>query len=112
MFELICITKSQDNLLLQLASLPQWEEFIPWGKAFLDKLELNSPVDVSEGADRHMLVFTFNRSQFSLNYESYSESIWIAPLDMASVEQLDALESQLRSVGASADLQSDIKNSI
>ena len=97
-FKLIHITKEADFLQLALNQLPQWDEFIPWAEAFLSQLALNSPFETNEGADRHMLVFTFNRARFSLNYESYCESVWIAAEEEAALTQLDALELQLKTI--------------
>lgn len=91
------IELDQNNRIIEIdiQPLPYSEEFIEWGKSFLSNNQLQAPIDVSEGADRHMLVFTFNSVRFSLNYESYSESIWIAPEEAAAEPLLVQLQSYL-----------------
>lgn len=93
--KLMCITKAQDFLQLEVEPFPEWHEFSSWGTQLLSQAGLNSPLDINEGADRHMLIFTFNQVRFSLNYESYSESVWIASEELASDEHLDALKTLL-----------------
>jgi hypothetical protein len=55
---------------------PHDEDFELWGTLFLhaDDISINS---FSAGADRHQLAFTYQQQNFNLNFEHYSESIWI-----------------------------------
>lgn len=60
-----------------LQPAPDWDDFIPWGKNLIAKLQNSQFNQLDTGADRHKLTFTFAQNRFSLNYETYSDSIWI-----------------------------------
>ncbi|GEK09799.1 DUF3630 family protein [Pseudoalteromonas sp. J010] len=74
--------------------LPQDDEFELWGQVFLhhDAVEL---IEFSTGADRHLWRFTFNDSYFNLNFEHYSNSVWIAPDGVDALDLLPSLHKNL-----------------
>ncbi len=90
------ITNQGSHLLLTIEPFPEWEQFIDWGTAWLTDSPIEPPWDISEGADRHMVVFTFNRARFSLNYENYTQSIWITPEESAADDLLEQLQLTLQ----------------
>ena len=55
---------------------PHDDDFELWSTLFLhsDDVTIN---EYSGGADRHQVRFTYNQQSFNLNYEHYSQSIWI-----------------------------------
>ncbi|GEB70694.1 hypothetical protein PC2016_2697 [Pseudoalteromonas carrageenovora] len=55
---------------------PHDEDFELWSTLFLhsDEITIN---EYSGGADRHQLRFSYQQHTFNLNFEHYSESIWI-----------------------------------
>lgn len=55
---------------------PHDEDFELWSRLFLhhDEITIN---EYSAGADRHQLRFTYQQQTFNLNFEHYSQSIWI-----------------------------------
>ncbi|MEH6732058.1 MAG: DUF3630 family protein [Pseudoalteromonas distincta] len=63
-------------ILINPIELPNDEDFELWSTLFLhsDEVTLN---EYSAGADRHQVRFTYNHQTFNLNYEHYSQSIWI-----------------------------------
>jgi hypothetical protein len=63
-------------ILITPVEPPHDEDFELWSTLFLhsDDVTLN---EYSAGADRHQVRFTYNQQTFNLNYEHYSQSIWI-----------------------------------
>lgn len=56
---------------------PHDEDFELWSTLFLHADEITIG-DFALGADRHQLRFTYQLETFNLNFEHYSESIWIS----------------------------------
>lgn len=107
----------QHTIVLNSDPAPDWDSFVPWGQQLLQQIFTiaETPESVNQnsannstqnnaknnakngakssdsGADRHMLRFTFSGQQFSLNLESYSDSIWIAAEEPAATSQMPAL---------------------
>jgi len=52
------------------------EDFGLWIRLFLHHYE-RTINEYSAGADRHQLRFTYQQQTFNLNFEHYSQSIWI-----------------------------------
>ncbi|NMP02892.1 DUF3630 family protein [Pseudoalteromonas arctica] len=63
-------------ILITPVEPPHDEDFELWSTLFLhsDDVTLN---EYSAGADRYQVRFTYNQQTFNLNYEHYSQSIWI-----------------------------------
>lgn len=100
------ITNNNNTIGLISQTPVDWDAFIPWANQLLHQILNidNFPITVDKqptedkfftdsGADLHMLRFTFQQQQFSLNYEAYSDSIWIAPEVPAAATALPALLS-------------------
>ena len=83
-------SKSKDHLLVFPSMMPHDEEFELWARVFLHH-EGISQLAFEQGADRHLMRFYFNQMQFGLNFEHYSESIWISPEEHQANAQLAAL---------------------
>ncbi|MDK1288935.1 DUF3630 family protein [Pseudoalteromonas umbrosa] len=85
------IQLDDENTLQVIPSLfPDSDDFQLWGSIFLaiDKLKT---IEFNEGADRHQWRFTYLQQSFSLNFEYYSESIWITPEGAAATQLLPSL---------------------
>ncbi|MBQ4832823.1 DUF3630 family protein [Pseudoalteromonas sp. MMG010] len=69
---------------------PHDEDFELWANLFLhnDEITIN---DFSKGADRHQLNFSYQQNNFTLNFEHYSESIWIDAQGIEAEHLLAAL---------------------
>ncbi|AOT07129.1 DUF3630 family protein [Pseudoalteromonas luteoviolacea] len=82
----------QDALQIIPSEFPDGDDFQLWGSVFLsvDKLET---LEFNEGADRHQWRFTYLQQPFSLNFEHYSESIWICPEGQESLQLLSSLHA-------------------
>ncbi|MBQ4814424.1 hypothetical protein A7985_24870 [Pseudoalteromonas luteoviolacea] len=74
----ITYLEEQDVLLIHPSMHPDSDDFQLWGEVFLTMDRLNT-IEFNQGADRHQWRFEFNQQPFALNYEYYSESIWISP---------------------------------
>jgi len=63
-------------ILITPVEPPNDEDFELWSTLFLhsDDITLN---EYSSGADRHQIRFSYDQQTFNLNYEHYSQSIWI-----------------------------------
>lgn len=67
----------ENQLLLILNELPpQDDDFELWASTFLHH-DTFSKCEFEQGADIHLMRFTFINQRFNLNFEHYSESIWI-----------------------------------
>ncbi|QTL35958.1 DUF3630 family protein [Pseudoalteromonas viridis] len=85
----------QDTILITPSALPEADEFELWGQIFLH-LDGLSILEFHQGADRHQWRFTCAGHPYNLNFEHYSESIWIAPEGLAATEHLPNLVTLLR----------------
>ncbi|MCF2856939.1 DUF3630 family protein [Pseudoalteromonas sp. SMS1] len=74
------ITYLEDTNVLVITPtlLPHSDDFKLWGEVFL-AIESVKTIEFNQGADRHQWRFEFKRQTYNLNYEHYSESIWISP---------------------------------
>ncbi|GKW54015.1 DUF3630 family protein [Pseudoalteromonas sp. D15MCD-2] len=63
-------------ILVTSSELPHDEDFELWATLFLHAPAITT-ADFDAGADRHQLRFHFTDHSFNLNFEHYSESIWI-----------------------------------
>lgn len=85
-----------DQILIILPkTVPDWEEFISFGRSILQSANINEINTEEIGADRHRITFTFEQNRFSLNYENYSNSIWIESDEPSATEYLDKLATHL-----------------
>jgi len=57
---------------------PDADEFELWGSILLSNDEITL-LETSIGADRHQIRFCWQTQNFNLNFEHYSESLWISP---------------------------------
>jgi hypothetical protein len=85
------ITRKKNSLVFNLQPCPDWDSFVPWAQELLQCSNICLPNNVDCGADRHMITFTFLQNRFSLNYENYSNSIWIETDEPSAIDKLDAL---------------------
>ena len=63
-------------IIVQASEPPHDEDFELWATLFLHTPAIKI-ADFDAGADRHQLRFHFTDHSFNLNFEHYSESIWI-----------------------------------
>lgn len=92
----ITLTENQDTLIITPDIIPFDDEFELWAGIFLHHDEITE-LHFEQGADRHMMRFHYKNNGFSLNFEHYSESIWITPEGIdatALLPQLSVLLSQ------------------
>lgn len=63
-------------IIVKPTELPHDEDFELWGTLFLhsDKISIN---EYAAGANRHQLRFNYANHTFNLNFEHYSQSVWI-----------------------------------
>ncbi|OHU89036.1 MULTISPECIES: DUF3630 family protein [Pseudoalteromonas] len=66
-------------LIITPTCLPEADEFELWSSIFLHHPQHIQIIEFAQGADRHQLRFSYAQQSFNLNFEHYSESIWIAP---------------------------------
>ncbi|ALO43374.1 DUF3630 family protein [Pseudoalteromonas phenolica] len=73
------ITFNTEFKFLQIAPdfFPEADEFSFWGQIFLNHNTI-SILETSEGADRHQIRFCWQGQNFNLNFEHYSDSLWIS----------------------------------
>lgn len=65
------------QLLLILNDVPpQDDDFELWASIFLHH-DAFSKCEFEQGADVHLMRFIYKNQRFNLNFEHYSESIWI-----------------------------------
>lgn len=81
-------------LLITPTEIPEADEFLFWAKLFLYQPDI-AIVEELEGADRHQTRFSYENSTFNINFEHYTDSIWIAPEGAGSQEQLINLSKYL-----------------
>ncbi len=76
------------------SELPHDEDFALWATLFLHASAITT-TDFDTGADRHQLRFHFTNHSFNLNFEHYSESIWITAEGIDASEALPQLHQYL-----------------
>ncbi|MBQ4849326.1 DUF3630 family protein [Pseudoalteromonas sp. MMG012] len=81
-------------LLIHVPEIPEADEYLFWAKLFLHQ-EALTIIEELEGADRHQTRFSYGSSTFNMNFEHYTDSIWIAPEGTESEEQLVNLSKYL-----------------
>jgi len=75
-------------------SFPDADDFPLWGRIFLnDGIEI---LEFNEGADRHQIRFNWQNYNFNLNFEHYSESIWINAEGLEAEIKLSELQEVLQ----------------
>jgi hypothetical protein len=68
---------NQHNAIIIIPSeMPNDDDFELWAQLFLHGPELVIG-EFAAGADRHQCRFTYAQQSFNLNFEHYSNSIWI-----------------------------------
>lgn len=87
----IQLYRVENTLIIDPQEKPDWDNFIAWGQKLLNHPTLHCTSEYDSGADKHKLNFTFVQQRYSLNYESYSDSVWIEAEEPAAVKQLEAL---------------------
>ncbi|MEO2282085.1 DUF3630 family protein [Pseudoalteromonas pernae] len=70
--------------------VPDADEFDFWGRIFLLKEEITIG-EFEQGADRHLLRFSYEQCPFELHFEHYGDNIWIAPTGVESQNLLEKL---------------------
>ncbi len=100
--EIVIMTKitlnKDDNFIKVIPEIfPASDEFELWAKVFLHHQHI-SQFEFEPGADRHLMRFTHQNHRFNLNFDDYSESIWIEPdgeLAAMALQQLKHLLVEL-----------------
>lgn len=68
---------NQHNAIIVTPShMPNDDDFELWAHLFLHMPELKI-AEFEAGADRHQLRFSYMQQNFNLNFEHYSNSVWI-----------------------------------
>ncbi|CAH9049617.1 hypothetical protein PSECIP111951_00369 [Pseudoalteromonas holothuriae] len=75
-------------LIITPSCLPAADEFELWGEIFLHNSKHIQMLEFSQGVDRHQWRFSYTQHNFNLNFEHYSDSIWIAPEGADSLSNL------------------------
>ncbi|MGB0859224.1 MAG: DUF3630 family protein [Pseudoalteromonas spongiae] len=83
-----------DHILITPVELPDDEEFELWASIYLHNDAISS-LEFEQGADRHLMRFKFKNTSFNLNFEHYSQSIWINSDSQQDLELLPELYSSL-----------------
>lgn len=81
----------EDTLIIETQEKPDWDNFVAWGQKLLHQQQIHCASEYDSGADKHKLNFTFVQQRYSLNYENYSDSVWIDADEPRAIAQLDAL---------------------
>lgn len=86
------ITKlaEQNSLLIIPSEFPDSDDFELWASIFLHHASICN-LQFELGADRHMMRFQYKNCAFNLNFEHYSESLWIAAEGLESASLIDDL---------------------
>ncbi|CAM4423741.1 MULTISPECIES: DUF3630 family protein [Pseudoalteromonas] len=90
----LTLDNSHEVIIVSCEITPQDDEFELWGQIFLHQDEIQL-IEFSAGADRHQWRFSYKSCNFNLNFEHYSESVWIAPDGVDALELLPFLRQQL-----------------
>ncbi|TMP31329.1 DUF3630 domain-containing protein [Pseudoalteromonas rubra] len=85
----------QNCIIVTPASLPDADEFELWGQIFLH-LDGITLLEFHLGADRHQWRFSYAGHPYNLNFEHYSDSIWIMPEGLGATEHLPDLVTLFR----------------
>ena len=87
------ITFNTEFNFLQIAPdfFPEADDFAFWGQIFLNH-EAISILETSDGADRHQIRFCWHGQHFNLNFEHYSESLWVSPEGVEAELLLEQLQ--------------------
>ena len=91
------MTKKQlfeDHILITPPELPHDDEFELWASIYLHNAAISN-CEFEQGADRHLMRFKFENTSFNLNFEHYSQSIWINTDSTQDLVFLEALYSIL-----------------
>lgn len=68
---------NQNNaIIITPIEMPNDDDFELWAHIFLHMPEITI-TEFAAGADRHQLRFNYAKHNFNLNFEHYSNSIWI-----------------------------------
>ncbi|MBD57409.1 DUF3630 family protein [uncultured Pseudoalteromonas sp.] len=81
-------------IIVQASEPPHDEDFELWATLFLHTPAIKI-ADFDAGADRYQLRFHFTDHSFNLNFEHYSESIWINAEGVEATEILRELYQYL-----------------
>lgn len=81
-------------LLVNTPVVPEADEFELWTSIFLNQEKI-SIIETHQGADRHQTRFDYAGNTFNINFEHYTDSIWIVPEGIESDEQLTNLSEYL-----------------
>ncbi len=82
------------HIVLTVDIFPEADEFVFWAELFLLN-EIFTIVEKQSGADRHQIRFRYKNQSFNLNYEHYSDSLWIAAEGLDAEQILPQLQVQL-----------------
>lgn len=81
-------------IIISANPTPNDEDFQLWATLLLHAPAI-SCADFNAGADRHQMRFHFTDHSFNLNFEHYSESIWISAEGVEAAAHLSELHHYL-----------------
>ena len=90
----VTLDSQYEVIIVSSEQLPNDEDFELWAQIFLHHQHINM-IEFSAGADRHQWRFQFQNSFLNLNFEHYSNSVWIAPDGLDALELLPSLHQVL-----------------
>jgi len=70
------LDNKHNAIIISPTEMPNDEDFELWANLFLH-FPLITITEFEAGADRHQLRFNYEQHNFNLNFEHYSNSIWI-----------------------------------
>ncbi|MBQ4837377.1 MULTISPECIES: DUF3630 family protein [Pseudoalteromonas] len=91
----IKLLSDKSTLQVMPSVFPDSDEFQLWGSIFLS-MDALTTLEFNEGADRHQWRFNYEHQSFCLNFEYYSESIWISPEGVEATQLIPNLLTYLR----------------
>ncbi|CCQ11236.1 putative orphan protein [Pseudoalteromonas luteoviolacea B = ATCC 29581] len=86
--------ESLDVILVTPSLFPEQEDVELWATVFLHHAQIKW-IELHVGADRYQVRFKYQNEGFALNYDYYSQSIWITPEGLKSSQLLANLSKIL-----------------
>lgn len=77
-------------IIISPSEMPNDDDFELWAHLFLHAPEITIS-EFASGADRHQCRFSYAQQNFNLNFEHYSNSIWINGEGVAAEQLLAVL---------------------
>jgi hypothetical protein len=93
--ELLSVEQNIYNILLKFDIFIDQEELPEIANGLWQQFSALNKLEHNLGADRESYRFEWQGTQFDLNFESYSQSIWIEPLVAEHASETKALFNYL-----------------